>query len=199
MAGHDWLVTENGNCEIHPAINRYSISAKYYRLYHFLNDLEDILAMEKDDRRRLQLIVPLVRHLLMSSYWLQTSARKPDPKTGWSVVKLYDEPYFPWTVQTTAWLPGKVSEIHNHATWGVVALIYGQERNIFWQRQTDSQVENAVERVSDRIFVPGDVIAFLPEAIHSIETLGDQPTITFTLYGETNGKVIYFNQVDRGI
>jgi hypothetical protein len=60
MAGQDWLLSEDGQCEISPSIDRYQLPAKYYRLYHFLNDLEGILDTEKDDRRRLQLICPLV-------------------------------------------------------------------------------------------------------------------------------------------
>jgi len=132
----------------------------------------------------------------MSSSWLQSAVRKPDPNTGWSVFKLYDEPFFPWTVQTAAWLPGKTSEIHNHATWGVVAVIYGQEKNIFWKRSLNSDVENAVERVGDRILSPGDIITFVPNAIHCIETVGNEPTITFNLYGETSHQVIYFNAID---
>lgn len=191
MAGRDWIVTEDGQCEVCNSVGRYQLSSEYYRLYHFLNDLENILKIEKDDRHRVQLICPLVRRLLMSSSWLQTTVRKPDPNTGWSVLKLYDEPYFPWTVQTALWPPDKVSPIHNHATWGVVAVITGQEKHTFWQRTNG---KNQVEKVGDRILVPGDLISFMPNAIHSIEAIGNQPTITFNVYGEVKGEVVYFNQ-----
>lgn len=243
MAGRDWLVTEDGRCEacqISASLSNRELLAKPYRLYRFLTDLEDILKQIKDDRRRLEAIRPLVRRLLMSSYWLQTRYLPPDPKLGWSVLKLYDEPYFPFTVQMAAWLPGKVSPIHNHATWGVVALISGLEKNVFWQRSPSERVapqlsvgpvsgsrgysggssgklqpdrapkgfskeltqdhqpaqeldQNQVKPVSTRVLVPGDVIGFTPEVIHSIETTGDKPTITFNVYGEMNGQVIYFN------
>lgn len=196
MAGQDWLVTEDGRCEICPSVGRIETTPKYYRLYHFLSDLEYVLNSEPDDRRRLQMICPLVRHLLMSSYWLQNAVRKPDPDKGWSVFRLYDEPFFPWTVQTVSWLPAKVSEIHNHATWGLVAVIRGQEKNTFWRRKPDSSVENAVEKVGERILVPGDIITFVPDAIHNIEPLGDEPAVTLTLYGEPQGEVIYFNAVE---
>ena len=32
------------------------------------------------------------------------------------------------------WLPGHTSTIHNHGTWGIVALVGGQERNRLWRR-----------------------------------------------------------------
>jgi predicted metal-dependent enzyme (double-stranded beta helix superfamily) len=57
---------------------------------------------------------------------------------------LYDEPDFPLTVQTVSWLPGQVSPIHNHATWGVVALISGTEKNTLWRR---TNPDGAIEKV----------------------------------------------------
>jgi predicted metal-dependent enzyme (double-stranded beta helix superfamily) len=36
------------------------------------------------------------------------------------------------------------------------------------------------------ILNPGDVIALTADAIHSVEPLGDEPTISFNLYGVTN-------------
>lgn len=41
-----------------------------------------------------------------------------------------------------------------------------------------------------------DLINFVLVLIHSIESLSDQPTITFNVYGYTNVKVVYFNLVD---
>ncbi len=194
MAGSDWLVTGDGKCEISESIGRYEITSEYYRLYHFLNDLDSILKREPDDRIRLQYIRPLVRRLLMSSYWVQNTFRPPEENTGWSLLKLYDEPFFPWTIQTAVWTPGMVSPIHNHATWGVVAVISGHEKNTFWRRLPNSQTQDAVEKVSDRILVPGDVISFTSDAIHCIETVSEQPTVTLNIYGEVKGQVIYFNE-----
>ncbi|MEQ8961035.1 MAG: cupin, partial [Coleofasciculus sp. C2-GNP5-27] len=157
-----------------------------YRLYRFLTDVEDILETIKDDRQRLEQIRPLVRRLLTSSYWLQGEYREPNPDTGWSVLMLYDEPEFPLTVQTVVWLPGRVSPIHNHAAWGVVALISGEEKNTFWRRTRDSEFPDRIEKVGEQILVPGDIISFMPDAIHHVEVMGTEPTITFNLYGKTD-------------
>ena len=69
------------------------------RLYRFLTEVEDVLHAEADDQLRLDQIRPLVRHLLNHSAWLQYEFKPPNPKTGWSVNMLYDEPGFPLTVQ----------------------------------------------------------------------------------------------------
>lgn len=188
MVSQDWLVTDKGQCEACESNSDFELSTNPYRLYRFLTDLEDILQNIPDERERLHEIRPLVRRLLTSSEWLQGEYLEPDPETGWSVLMLYDEPNFPLTVQTVAWLPGRVSPIHNHATWGAVALISGQEKNRFWKRINNQGLSEKIEQVGEHILLPGDIISFLPDAIHSVEALGDEPTITFNLYGETNYK-----------
>lgn len=185
MESSDWLVTENGDC-LACNLQESEISTGYYRLYRFLTDVEDILESTKDDRQRLEQIRPLVRRLLTSSYWLQGEYREPNPDTGWSVLMLYDEPEFSLTVQTVVWLPGRVSPIHNHAAWGVVALISGEEKNTFWRRTTDSEFPDRIEKVGEQVLVPGDIISFMPDAIHHVEVMGEEPTITFNLYGKTD-------------
>ncbi|AHJ28707.1 cupin [Nodularia spumigena CS-584] len=184
MLSQDWLVTDDGKCEAwEESADNLELWTGQYRLYRFLTDLENILHNLKSDRLRLQAIFPLVRRLLTSSEWLQGEYLEPNPETGWSVLTLYDEPDFPLTVQTVAWLSGRVSPIHNHATWGVVALISGEEKNTLWRR-TDQN--GSIEKSGDVILTPGEIIGLMPDAIHHVEALGDEPTISFNLYGETN-------------
>ncbi|AOY80244.1 cupin [Moorena producens JHB] len=186
MESSDWLVTNQGNCEACEIPSDWEWSTKPYRLYRFLTDLEDSLDQINDERQLLQVIRPLVRRLLTSSYWLQGEYLEPNPDPGWSVQMIYDEINYPLTVQNVVWLPGKVSPIHNHGTWGVVAVISGQEKNTFWRRTDDPDFRDRIEQVGEKILFPGDIISFTSDAIHSVEAMGDEPTITFNIYGETN-------------
>jgi len=186
MIGHDWLVADDGQCKALEGFSQPKELVEPYRLYRFLTDLEDVLNQVPDDQLRLQAIVPLVRQLLNSAEWLQILPLQPDPDTGWAVTMLYDEPFFPLTVQLVAWAPGMVSPIHNHASWGLVALLSGQEKNTFWQRSPIADLPDRIESVGDRLMVPGDILCLMPNAIHQVEAIGDQPTISFNLYGETN-------------
>lgn len=183
---HNWLVINDGTCQACdvPAIPDSPIEP--YRLYRFLTDLEDILHATPDDTQRLVQIYPLVRRLLTSSYWLQLEFVNPPAKPGWSVRSLYKEHDFLLTLQMVAWLPGNVSPIHNHGAWGVVALIGGQEKNQFWQRSPTPKHPDRIRLIGEKIFHPGDIVGFLPNAIHSVEPLGDQPAVTFNLYGVTD-------------
>lgn len=186
MIGHDWFVTNDSRCKAWEGFSQPKESVQPYRLYRFLTDLEDVLNQIMDDQLRLQAIAPLVRQLLNSAEWLQIFPLQPDPKTGWAVTMLYDEPFFPLTVQLVAWAPGIASPIHNHASWGLVALLSGQEKNTFWQRSPTADLPDRIEPVGDRLLVPGDILCLMPDAIHQVEAIGDQPTISFNLYGETN-------------
>ena len=133
MTDHNWLVDNQGKLHTLESC-AVAETTSPYRLYRFLTELEDILAPHADDAQRLQHIVPRVRQLLTSSYWLQMEFDSPGQQ-GWAVRFLYREYSFPLTVQMVTWAPGQRSTIHNHATWGVVALVGGAEKNQLWQRQ----------------------------------------------------------------
>lgn len=180
----DWLLTNDGAC-VALDLEELALPDKPYRLYRFLTELEDILDTVEDDYSRILAITPLVRKLLASSYWLQMEFTQPPIEPGWSVQYLYDEYEFPLTVQMVAWLPGHTSPIHNHATWGIVAIVSGQEKNHFWRRVPTPEYPSRIESVGEKILLPGDIIAFTPDAIHSVEALGQEPVITFNLYGVT--------------
>jgi predicted metal-dependent enzyme (double-stranded beta helix superfamily) len=185
MANHNWLITDDGAHR--PFGNAETLEpGRYYRLYRFLTELEDILDTFHDDISRLEAITPLVRKLLVSSYWLQLEYHNPDPKMGWSVNFLYREHEFPLTVQMVTWLPGHKSAIHNHGTWGIVALIGGQERNRLWRRSPRPEHPDRIELVDEIVLHPGDVVALTANAIHSVEPMGNEPTVSFNLYGVTN-------------
>ncbi|WP_271254795.1 cupin [Pseudanabaena sp. Chao 1811] len=187
----DWLVTNESECI--PLALQHNLQdlledsrAYPYRLYRFLTDVENIIWQEQDDHLRLQKIYPLVRRLLNNSEWILTSFALPDPETGWSVQILYDEPDFELTVQTVAWSPQSISPIHNHATWGIVALIDGEEKNTFWRRSPTSEFPNHITKTGEHILNAGDILCLMPDAIHQIEAISNEPTISFNLYGITD-------------
>ncbi len=186
LTNQDWLITDAGEAINCTNTIQEDFVEQSYRLYRFLTDLEDILTNIEGDRDRLKAIRPLVRKLLGNNPWLLTEYEAPDPELGWSVTMLYDEPDFPLTVQTVAWLPGQVSPIHNHGTWGLVALISGQEKNTFWQETDPSNFTSNIKQVGELTLNPGDIIGFLPNTIHHVKALGDEATISFNLYGETD-------------
>jgi predicted metal-dependent enzyme (double-stranded beta helix superfamily) len=188
MQGKDWLVTGDGQYQACKSKREWDLIRENYRLYRFLTELEDILNKVEKESECLPDIRMLVRRLIINSYWVRSQNLEPCPKTGTSVSLLYNELGFPFTVQTVAFSPGVVSTIHNHGTWAAIAILKGQEKNTFWRRSYHPDFPDKIEQTGEIILSPGDIISLTPDAIHSVEAVGDEPTLTFNLYGETKPK-----------
>jgi predicted metal-dependent enzyme (double-stranded beta helix superfamily) len=188
MQGQDLFVAENGQYQVCKSARSWDLLRDNYRLYRFLTEVEDILKNVEDESTRLPEIRMLVRRLIINSYWVQSQSLQPDLKTGISVLLLYDELGFPLTVQTVTFAPGTTSNIHNHGTWGVVAILKGQEKNTFWRRSSHPEFPDKIEKTGEVNLSPGDLISFTPETIHQVQAIGKEPTVTFNIYGETNPK-----------
>lgn len=185
MKSKDWLLTSDGQCQACKTVREWDLLREYYRFYRFLTEVEDALNAAPDSCSCLPAMRRLVRQLITNSYWVQTQHPEPCLKTGVSVMMLYDEIGFPLTVQTVTFMPGTSTPIHNHGTWGVVAVLKGQEKNTFWKRTHDPQFQDKLEKTGEKTLLPGELISFTPDAIHSIEAVGDEPTVTFNIYGDT--------------
>jgi predicted metal-dependent enzyme (double-stranded beta helix superfamily) len=188
MQGRDLFIAENGQYQICKSARTWDLLRDNYRLYRFLTELEDVLNNVEDQSTRLPEIRMLVRRLIINSYWVQSQFLQPDLKTGISVLLLYNELGFPLTVQTVTFAPGTNSNIHNHGTWGVVAILKGQEKNTFWRRSSNSDFPNKIEKVGEINLSPGDIVSFTHQTIHQVQAIGEEPTVTFNIYGETNPK-----------
>lgn len=201
MQGKDWFVAENGDYQICQSARIWDLLRDNYRLYRFLTEVEDVLNNVEDELTRLPELRMLVRRLMVNSYWVQSQYLEPDPKTGISVLLLYDELGFPLTVQTVSFAPGTTSNIHNHGTWGIVAILKGQEKNTFWQRSSDPEFPGKIKKTGEIILSSGDLVSFTPETIHQVQAIGEEPTVTFNIYGETNPKQRFefdvINHIDK--
>jgi predicted metal-dependent enzyme (double-stranded beta helix superfamily) len=186
MNNKDWFVNGDGGYQVCKTAREWDLLRENYRLYRFLTELEDVLNDIDDESIRLPEIRILVRRLLVNSYWVRSQFLDACPQTGTSVLSLYDELGFQFTIQTVTFAPGTKSNIHNHGTWGIVGILKGQEKNTIWKRCPSDDFQCRVEQTGELMLFPGDIISFTPDAIHCVEAVGDEPTVTFNLYGETD-------------
>jgi predicted metal-dependent enzyme (double-stranded beta helix superfamily) len=184
MKNRDFVVTGEGSWQVCKPAKEWDLLRTPYYLHRFLTEVEDVLNQGYDEIECLKALCFLVRRLITNSYWIRTQ-KPPLTDTGIPARMLYDELGYPLTVQTAIATPGTVSTIHNHGNWGIVAILEGEESNTIWRRIPAAQFPHRVEPVGDIILLPGDIIGFTSEAIHSIKASGDEPTFSFSLYGET--------------
>ncbi len=187
----DWMITNDGQCQICAAPREWDLLETPYHFHRFLTQLEDVLRAATDECECMPAVRRLVRKLALNNYWLQTQAFEADNVSKVTIKTLYDEIGYPLTVQTNIYPPGIRSPIHNHGTWGVVTVLLGQEKNTFWCRTPTEAFPDQIRPIGEQIFDPGDVISFVPEAIHCVEAVGDHPLVTFNIYGETQHKMRY--------
>lgn len=191
MMTKDWLVTDDGQCQMRPAAREWDLIREHYYLHRFLTEVVDLLARSSSEAEEWDFLPQIrmkVRQLITNSYWVQTQFLEPKPHPGYAILTLYDEIGYPLTVQNVSFAPGVLSPIHNHGTWGVVAVLKGQEKHTFWRRVGDSENPHKIEPVGEKILSPGEIISFMPDAIHHIEAIGSETVVTFHLYGDTQPK-----------
>ncbi len=188
MSAKDWLVTNDGQCEPRPSAREWDLIRQNYYLHQFLSEVMDILNQvqhESDEWDYLPLIRMRVRQLVMNSYWVRTRHTEPNSQTGVGILPLYDEIGYPLTVQNETMLPGTMSNIHNHGTWGVVMVIDGKEEHTFWRRVPEANAPDRIELVGRKILTPGEILSFMPDAIHQSKAVATKPTLSFCMYGDT--------------
>jgi predicted metal-dependent enzyme (double-stranded beta helix superfamily) len=74
--------------------------------------------------------------------------------------------------------PGNETRPHDHTTWAVIVAVEGQEHNKVYAR-----VPGGFAVVREVTVEPGTGIAFMPDDIHAIATLGATPTRHLHVYG----------------
>ena len=191
MNSQDWLVTKDGKCTPCKSIREWDLLRENYRLYRFLTEVEDTVNQAEKREETEETFLPqlrkLVRQLILNSYSIKTQSPEANYITGTSILSLYEELGFPLTIQIEKMLPAKTCSVHNHGTWGIVAVLSGEQKNIFWQRKPSPEYQDKIEKTEEKILRSGEIISFTSEAIHSVEAVGEKPTITLNLYGETDG------------
>ncbi len=200
IKSRDWLVTDEGQCQPRPSLRDWDLIRDKYYLHRFLTEIEDLLNKAHSETEEWDFLPQIrmrVRQLVTNSYFVQTQFLEPDPQTGVAIFTLYDEIGYPLTVETVNTAPGILSPIHNHGTWGVVALLKGQDRHTFWRRVPDAEFPGKIEQVGEKILNPGEIISFTPEAIHQVQAVGDEPSLTFNLYGDTQPRSRFIFDTDR--
>ncbi|MEM9976761.1 MAG: cupin [Cyanobacteria bacterium P01_D01_bin.2] len=196
----DWLVTATGECQPRPAAKAWDLIRDRYYFHRFLTDITDLLDQapnEQEEWNFLPQIRMRVRQLVTNSYWLETQEPALNPKTGVAILTLYDEIGYPLTVQNVLSQPGVSSPVHNHGTWGTTVIIKGQEKHTFWRPVDNQHQPFKIEPAGEKVFGPGEIVSFMPETIHQVQTIGAVPTLTFQLYGDTQPRSRYEFQPDK--
>jgi len=101
------------------------------------------------------------------------------------VYRLAEDPDERFALYASAGTPGKAQPPHNHTTWAVIAGVFGDEHNVFYDR-VDNRLEpgqGRLRKTGELTVRRGNACAFLPDDFHTIEVTGDAPSLHLHLYG----------------
>lgn len=79
--------------------------------------------------------------------------------------------------------PGKARGIHNHTTWAVIAGVRGDEHNVCYERGAGRDELRPLREITVK---PGVAVSMMPDDFHSIEVLGEDPSLHLHLYGKSH-------------
>ena len=104
------------------------------------------------------------------------------------IYRLSEDPDNRFALYASAGGPGKKVPPHNHTTWAIIAGVHGAERNVVYERLDNGAQENVVQLreapSKEKTLKRGDVITFLPEDFHHIETpVGSGNALHLHFYG----------------
>ena len=83
-------------------------------------------------------------------------------------------------------LPGQTYRPHNHGgSWAIVAAVSGMEKHKLYRKiqESSDSAGPPIEQVGEIDVQPGTAVSMLPEGIHSIHALGQDPLLHLHLYG----------------
>jgi predicted metal-dependent enzyme (double-stranded beta helix superfamily) len=156
-----------------------------YSLDQYVDDLRTITAKETDPHRITDLVAPLAKTFAQTSGWFRPEYRECDPRQGFGVHLLHEEPNHDLAVFLISWLPNRGTTPHNHKTWAVVVGLEGQEQEINYDRLDDGTRPGYADlkRSGERVMGAGDIARCFPEHIHSVWNVGKNISMSLHTYG----------------
>ena len=140
----------------------------------------------EDWRATAQLVAGAVRRHLPSAEILTGEQRAGDP-LGYRNHVLHVEPDGSFSIVGLVWLPGQVTQIHDHVTWCVFGVVQGIEHEELFALDEPSGCLVEAGHSTNR---PGDVNGFAPPGdIHRVRNVGERTAISIHVYGTDVSRV----------
>lgn len=156
-----------------------------YSLPGFVGDLRSITSETARPGAIIERVRPLAQRLARSKTWVEKRHYECDAEQGFGVYLLHEEPNHDLAVFAVSWLPGRGASPHSHGTWAVVVGVDGPETNTYWRRSDDGSRAGyaEIERAGEEVIGPGEIVAMLPDAIHSVHNETAAVTLSLHVHG----------------
>ena len=100
---------------------------------------------------------------------------------------IHEEDNGEYALYVNSSLPGQQSRPHDHGnSWAIVAAVEGEEVHRVYNIEINkTDVETAkIKQASEMVVKPGHAISLMPNGVHSIHAVSDNPLLHLHLYGK---------------
>ena len=161
------------------------MDATPYSVADYVSDLRRVASEARDELDLVERLRPFAVRLAQATGWIKPEFRQCDPRQGFGLHLLHEEPDHALAVFVIAWAPDRGTLPHNHKTWALVVGLDGREKESLWRRIDDQSRPGfaELEHEGDRIVTAGDVSICMPDDIHSVWNVGTEPSMSLHTYG----------------
>jgi len=157
-----------------------------YRLIDFVRDLTQLVESELSGRRLIEGTRALMKPLVETAGLIGTALERRTDR-GYSRNLLYHDPHDRFVVIALFWEPGHVTPIHDHGTWGAMA-VYKNELEVVNYKRVDDRTRPGYAELRNASTLrerTGSVSWVLPpdEEIHHIANPTDRTALSLHVYG----------------
>lgn len=135
--------------------------------------------------RLLESVGAAAKSLVLQDDWLPSAAAIPHPQ-HYQQYLLYCDPDERFSVVSFVWGIGQSTPIHDHTTWGVIAMLRGAESGLGYALGSPMRAQQ------ETVMHPGDVEFVSPEVgdIHKVRNAcPDSASISIHTYGGNIGRI----------
>jgi predicted metal-dependent enzyme (double-stranded beta helix superfamily) len=155
-----------------------------YTVEAFAREVERIIGATSDRRQAAEQIRPRLARLLEHVNLLDERyhMRNAEGRDRYEYFRSADGRVM---ISGPVFEPGRPTFVHNHNTWGVIAICTGKQRTKRFIRTDDGATPGkaSLAQTSDEVLGPGSIYFLLPpDDIHQIEAV-DEPSLSIHVLG----------------
>ena len=157
-----------------------------YTIQNYIEDLRATVASTETEPEILRRVRPLAQKLVINrGAWLKPEHFEVDLKRSSSLYVLHEEEDHTLMVFTACFRPGRVTPVHDHGTWAVVAGVEGEEKNTIYLRTDDASKPDAAEIQfrGDKLVRQGDAIGMPSGTFHTVSNESNKVSVSLHTYG----------------
>ncbi len=160
--------------------------AESYTVQEYVDDLRRITGAAADESEIIKQVRPLAEKLAQNrDGWMKPEYYDYDEDRGSGLHVLHEEPDHTLMVFAAAFRPGRLTPIHDHGTWAVVAGVDGEETNTIYSRVDDGSKPGfaELEKRGEKTFRHGEALALRTGSFHTVLNPADTVSVSLHTYG----------------